>query len=283
MLRTFAGKQLWVLGVVAICCASIFVGSIYFVGETWKANWWVRHTLQVMKESDESLICMIDCETGYRGYLITSEKTFLEPYEVCKSHVLGHLAVLKKLTEDNSKQHAVVDELIRTASAKLEFSAETIRLRDHDATTKARDVIDIRIGKKLMDHYRDEITIVMNEEQRLYDVRVRDAEALQRELYLIVAVMAVIVAGCIGWLTWSTKVFYREQLSSHELLAQARDAAIRANELKSQFVANISHEIRTPLSGILGMSELMVLEEKDSEKKNWSSIFISLPETCFRL
>ncbi|HEY9777723.1 MAG TPA: ATP-binding protein [Planktothrix sp.] len=49
-------------------------------------------------------------------------------------------------------------------------------------------------------------------------------------------------------------------------LAAARDDAVRANELKTQFVANISHEIRTPMSGILGLSELLV-NETDGESK----------------
>jgi len=47
-----------------------------------------------------------------------------------------------------------------------------------------------------------------------------------------------------------------EMLNEH--LQSARDQALEASRLKSQFVANISHEVRTPMSGVLGMAELLV-------------------------
>ncbi|MDP2273878.1 MAG: ATP-binding protein [Archangium sp.] len=53
------------------------------------------------------------------------------------------------------------------------------------------------------------------------------------------------------------------ELNSQELLARAK----AANEAKSTFLANISHEIRTPLNGVMGMTEVMLLDEQNADRR----------------
>ncbi|MET0415994.1 MAG: PAS domain S-box protein [Actinoplanes sp.] len=49
-----------------------------------------------------------------------------------------------------------------------------------------------------------------------------------------------------------------ERKKVEEALAAARDEAIAAAELKSQFVAMVSHEIRTPMNGVIGLTKLLL-------------------------
>ncbi|MBN1667082.1 MAG: hypothetical protein JW862_08330 [Anaerolineales bacterium] len=50
---------------------------------------------------------------------------------------------------------------------------------------------------------------------------------------------------------------YLERRRNAQLVAQARDEALRASQFKSELLAKVSHELRTPLGAILGYAQLL--------------------------
>ena len=134
----------------------LIVGAIswWAVQRATKSSEDVSHTSQVLLEQQKLLGGLADAETSARGYALTGDSTFLQPFEAARVAVPASIARLRLLTEDHSEQRLKLDTLESVADDQIRMNSQIIRFRDSAGFQLASDMIKTGQGRMVMDHAR---------------------------------------------------------------------------------------------------------------------------------
>jgi methyl-accepting chemotaxis protein len=181
------------------------VGTMSFskVGVVNENQKMVVHTYQVLEALGTVMSTLKDAETGQRGYLITGQDAYLEPYTVAKDRVGGTIDAVAALTSDNARQQERIASLRPLVTAKFAEMQDTVDLRRSQGFEAARVVVLQDKGKAVMDQIRTLVAAMDNEERSLLGVRTDASESATRATQMIVIVgmlVGLVVLSAIGFL-----------------------------------------------------------------------------------
>ena len=183
--------------------AMIVVGAVSYDSTTKliESAEWVRHTHEVLNGLDEVLSAFKDAETGQRGYIITGEARYLEPYEGARDAVDQKLKRLRELTSDNPNQQQRLTALEPLVSSKFTELQETIDIRKQEGFGPAEKVVVTDKGKNAMDSIRKVVGAMVEEETALLGKRSmeeRDRAHRTNLTIILGAVCSLVLLGVVG-------------------------------------------------------------------------------------
>src|SRR5215470_17653964 len=131
----------------------------------------VQRNHEVKEELSAVLRLVIDAETGQRGYLITDDPVYLQPYQEATSQIDARLARLDSLTKASAPQQKKMYELRRVEKEELAILQQTIQLDKEGRDLEAGQLVLSGVGRQRMDKLRNVVADMEKEEDRLLATR----------------------------------------------------------------------------------------------------------------
>ncbi len=168
---------------------------------------WVDHTQQVLAKLESVISTVKDAETGQRGYILTGDEKYLEPFRSAQSAIAGELKTLREFTKDNPGQQRRLDSLenlVTGRDGKFAAMNETIDARKGaGGFDAALQIVRTDKGRQLMEDIRKLIAEMKDEEGSLLGLRNEAAAASALNARIAITggtIGAIVILAIVGFL-----------------------------------------------------------------------------------
>lgn len=182
------------LGAAVLLLLLTVAGALWQTDRSLELNALVRDRVESRSHFRLLLRGLQDTETAQRGFLLTSNGTYLEPFGAGRAEVDRELTLIEAQARDPNDQKEAA-RLRELATGKIDEMALTIELHRRGRVNEARLIVLSDRGKEVMDELRDIINAAERREHNEMLEAMRSAEAAGARLRLVVVLAGVLLFG----------------------------------------------------------------------------------------
>lgn len=182
-------------GISLVLLLASSVASYYTISKLINSAELVDHTNKVLQVSESIISNIKDGESGQRGYLLTGQQDFLQPYNGARERAMSDFRELKTLTSDNLTQQMNCDTLEQVINNRFAILDESIRQKDLGLEI---NVHRLRDGQAYMKKARDQIKVIQRIEDGLLAERQAEMDrfiGFAPWVILTAALLALVITG----------------------------------------------------------------------------------------
>jgi signal transduction histidine kinase len=260
MKYTFHKQQL-IFSTIILFCNVLIVYAVYYSNQRQlNSEYWVRHSEQVIDQSDNILSLSIEIETALSGYVISKDSSFLERLSTAPLTASAYINQLKELIKDNPGHQQRVDSLNFYWLKCFNLAKQSVELKRKTGLSAE----DAKMATELEKHFTDrihQITYAIQKEEvkllKQHELTNKQSSITYNRFSIVLFSFLTIAILLLLFAFRQILIQNKEkEIRAAELLV-AKEKAENSERTKLAFLANMSHEIRTPMNGVLGFIQLL--------------------------
>jgi signal transduction histidine kinase len=265
---SFVRSALIMLALGVLILTAIVGASLWLVRENSLYSDEVAQIRRVRSAAADLLSTLQDAETGQRGFLLTLDRKYLDPYNTAIQDLPTRRQGLLDATSDLPKNSESLRALDQAIDSKLKELSSTITLASQGQMADALAIVRSDTGNAAMAAVRTTLGgLIASTDDRLRIIVIQQLDAADNLQWVTVGgaiAMVIVIGGAILIIFQHVRELSRAQkelevlnFGLEERVTERTEDLMRANQEIQRFAYIVTHDLRAPLVNIMGfLSEL---------------------------